>query len=47
MSFILLIHVREAEGKPQVHLLGVLNDGIDFPADVAGRLLDTQQNFVA
>ena len=40
------IDVREAHRKAYIHLVRVLDDLVDFSADIAGWLLDTQQDFV-
>ena len=41
-----LIHVREAHRKTDIHLLRVLHHRIDLAADIPGRFVNTQQNFI-
>ncbi len=46
MGHAYVVDVREAHRKAYIHLFGVLDNLVDFPADIAGWLLNTQQNFV-
>ena len=42
-----LVDIREAHGKPDVDLVLVLLNGVQFISDIAGRLLDTEKDAVA
>ena len=42
-----LIYIREAHGKADIHLVFVLHHRIHFAADIARRLFNIQQYFIA
>jgi hypothetical protein len=46
MAHTYIIDIREAEAEMRVDIFHILHDGVNLPADIAGRLLNRKKQLI-